>query len=333
MARRLQAAAWSKSWQRAVGKITRSAVRTGTQVMADAARTVIARPNRPAGAGDWLSGMVVGPAGARRYNLYRPPAVAFGERLPLLVMLHGCRQDAGEFAASTRMNRIAARERFLVLYPEQDRRANPQGCWNWYDTRSGQAHGEAATLIAAIDQVCLLYFAAADSVAVAGLSAGASMAALLATRYPARFKAVAMHSGVAPGMASSSLSALSAMRGRRSASVAAATAAAWPTLMVIQGGADSIVAASNGEAAVKLWAQAAGALAGKTRHVQRGSRHPMAVTDFKVAGRTVATLCQIERLAHGWSGGDGRYAYSDANGPDASRLIWAFAARQFRALG
>ena len=56
-----------------------------------------------------------------RFRVYRPPGVEFGEKLPLVVMLHGCGQDANSFAASTRMNRIAMRERFLVLYPEQDR--------------------------------------------------------------------------------------------------------------------------------------------------------------------------------------------------------------------
>ena len=55
------------------------------------------------------------------------------------------------------MNRIAARERFLVLYPEQDRLANAQGCWNWFDTRSGRAYGEAQLIMAAVEQVCLLY--------------------------------------------------------------------------------------------------------------------------------------------------------------------------------
>jgi poly(3-hydroxybutyrate) depolymerase len=60
----------------------------------------------------------MGAAGMRRYRLYRPPGIQFGEKLPLMVMLHGCSQDAKSFARSTRMNIIAARERFMVLYPE-----------------------------------------------------------------------------------------------------------------------------------------------------------------------------------------------------------------------
>ena len=157
-----------------------------------------------------------------------------------MVMLHGCGQDAKSFALATRMNRIAARERFLVLYPEQDRLANAQGCWNWFDTRSGRAYGEAELIMRAIDQVCLLYRVDRARIAVAGLSAGASMAALLVTRHPGRFRAVMMHSGIPPGTADSTLSAVSAMHGHRAARPLVATpatmAASWPPLMVIHGG-------------------------------------------------------------------------------------------------
>ena len=112
--------------------------------------------------GDWLSGVAIGPTGARRYRLYRPSDLKRGEIVPLLVMLHGCRQNAESFAATTRMNRIANRDHFLVLYPEQDRMNNAQGCWNWYDTKTGRAYAEAALIMAAVDQVCLCYPADRD---------------------------------------------------------------------------------------------------------------------------------------------------------------------------
>ena len=298
-------------------------------------KRALARSRPPTGDGDWLSGIAIGSSGARRYRLYRTPNLLSGERLPLLVMLHGCGQDANDFARSTRMNRLAARERFLVLYPEQDRLANSQGCWNWFDSRGGRAAREAQLIVAAVDQVCLLYRADRDRVAVAGLSAGASMAALLVSGHPDRFKAVVMHSGVAPSAASSTASALAAMRGRRAAKplapVGPIAAAAWPPLMVIHGAADPVVAASNGRDAAKIWADAVGARAVPVRSMQRGRRYPMNVTDFKAAGRTVATLVEVERLAHAWSGGTASLAFGDIQGPDASSLAWAFIARQFPA--
>jgi poly(hydroxyalkanoate) depolymerase family esterase len=335
MTKRSPASAWAKAVERSFVALARSSIRVNSRVAAPLLKAGHEKRKPPAGDGDWLTGMAMGPSGARRYRLYRPPAVQFGERLPLVVMLHGCGQDAKSFAESTRMNRIASRERFFVLYPEQDRLSNAHGCWNWFDTRTGRAYGEAELIMGAIDQVCMLYRADNTRVAIAGLSAGASMAALLATRHPARFKAVMMHSGIPPGTAHSGASALGAMRGmRRAKPLPAPTLAAprpWPPLLVIHGARDRVVSGSNAGAAARTWAEAAGAREADGRPVQRGKRYPMTVTDFKVGRKTVAALVEVDKLGHAWSGGAARHAYSDGQGPDASRMMWAFAARQFAA--
>lgn len=348
MARRTSTSALTRAYQRSLKALTKATLKTSKRIAGRVTRQVTraAAEQRkpPPGAGDWISGIAIGPGGARGYHLYRPPALvlAAGEKLPLLLMLHGCGQTGRDFAASTRMNRIAARERFLVLYPEQDRLHHPQGCWNWYETRSGKADREAATLMAALDQVTALYPVDRARVAVAGLSAGAGMAALLATRYANRFAAVAMHSGVAPGAAQSTASALGAMAGRRVPAMpttavgkaigAAALGTVLPPLLVLHGDADTVVASSNAASAAAVWAAATGASVGAERMVQRGQRHPMRVTDFKRAGRVHVTLGQIGRLGHAWSGGAARLAFSDAAGPDASKLVWAFVAKQFHAM-
>lgn len=334
MKKRTRKSAWAQSFARSLVAMTRMATASGSRAIARSLKPATARRGPPPGAGAWIPGVVVGAAGTRRFRLYRPPDLQIGERLPLLVMLHGCGQDADSFAASTRMNRVAMRERFLVLYPEQDRLANGQGCWNWFDTGTGRAFGESALIMKAIDQVCLLHPVDRARVAIAGMSAGASMAALLVTRDPGRFKAVVMHSGIPPGTAHSSLSALGAMQGRRSTlplDVTPATMEAdWPPLLVIHGDADAVVSPQNGQAAAQVWARAAGARDTAARSVQRGKRYPMSVTDFKRRGQTVATLVSVDGLAHAWSGGAASMPFSDGRGPDASRMVWAFAARQFR---
>ncbi|MFG6416107.1 alpha/beta hydrolase family esterase [Roseateles sp. DC23W] len=310
----------SPSWATLLGRQAR--------LWQQAARPLRERREAPPGDGNWLMGSVLSARGPRRYWLFRPAGVRFGEKLPLLVMLHGCHQDPKGFAASTRMNQLAARERFLVLYPEQPRLANTQGCWNWFETRSSVATDEADWILRAMDQVGMLYAADLARTAVAGLSAGASMAALLATRHPSRFKAVVMHSGVPPGAAHSAASAVGAMRGRH-VPVDVTHATNWPPLLVIHGDADGVVSARNADAAVQLWAQAAGAVAGDTRESQRGRRYPVRVTQFKRTRRLVATLVQVDGLGHAWSGGAARQRFSDAGGPDASRLVWRFVEKQF----
>lgn len=337
MARRIRKSLWGTSFQRTLGALTRSTLRSGTRaVVAASARALKAaakaspaRPRKaPAPSGNWLTGAAIGPAGARRYRLFKPPGALKAAPVPLLVMLHGCDQDAAGFARSTRLPTLAARAGFMLLFPEQDRLANAQGCWNWFETRSGRAFTEAASLIAAIDQVCARHGADPARVAIAGMSAGASMAAFTALHYPDRFKAVAMHSGIAPGAAHSTATALSAMQGRRTPHPLTPTAG-LPPLLVIQGTADHLVRASNGLASAQLWADAAGASPGTPRTVQRGARRAMTLTDFKRRGRLAATRCEVAGLGHAWSGGAASQPWSDATGPDASRLIWAFAARQF----
>ncbi|MCV2360315.1 PHB depolymerase family esterase [Paucibacter sp. TC2R-5] len=359
MARKSLMSVWARSLQRSFGQAARSQMQAGAKALKHSIKSVqVAHAKRalaPGGPGDWLPGVSMGAGGARQFRVYRPPGVLPGERLPLLVMLHGCGQSASSFAQSSRMNALAARERCLLLYPEQDLVANPQGCWNWFATRSGKAQAEVALIMRAIDQVCLLYPVDPERVAVAGMSAGASMAALLATQHPERFKAVVMHSGVPPGEAHSSLTALGAMHGRRKLGHANAKAepkpggrggVAWPPLLLIHGRQDSVVSPDNAQAAVQLWCAAArlsavaGAAAaagdvdvkaGPARRSQRGQRYAMTTTDYKLGARTVVSWVEVDRLAHAWSGGAKSQAFSDPLGPDASRMVWRFVLKQFSA--
>ena len=362
MAKRLRISGWARVFERSMTALARSGMKAARKSVRQTLKPVTpkkrpatakprpaqAKPAKPAKLANsaepteqagWTHGVAVAAAGARRYTLFRPPGADATQQLPLLVMLHGCNQDAKGFAHSTRMNTVAAREGFMVLYPEQDRLANPQGCWNWFDTRNGRALKEAALILRAIDQVCLQGAADRDRVAIAGLSAGASMAALVVTRHPDRFKAVAMHSGIAPGTAHSALSALGAMQGRRSTkplvnakpTTPSLKGTSWPPLLVIHGSVDRVVSARNGQAAAQQWATAAGARSGPARRVQRGQRYPTTVADYKSKGRLVVTRVEIAGLGYAWSGGASRLPYGDSRGPDASRMVWAFVNKQFLA--
>ena len=91
----------------------------------------------------------------RARGFSKTEAVAFVARIKGIgpgdpvVLLHGCGQDAAGFAAVTGMHRVADRGRFVVLFPEQDRLANAQGCWNWFD-KAHQGHAGEPAMIAAM---------------------------------------------------------------------------------------------------------------------------------------------------------------------------------------
>jgi hypothetical protein len=119
MPRRIRSSAWAKAFEHSFLAIARNALRAnaraarlGLETQAKGLKTQTLglkipaqRRQPPPGEGDWIAGLALGAAGARRYRLYRPPGTPSGERLPLLVMLHGCGQDARSFAVATRMNR------------------------------------------------------------------------------------------------------------------------------------------------------------------------------------------------------------------------------------
>ncbi|MDH4395117.1 MAG: PHB depolymerase family esterase [Limnobacter sp.] len=338
MTKRKGSTFWTKGMQSKFLSLTSSMLKAGKKVQKIALkskpRTSLRKPGAqksvPTQSFNWESCLAASAGGLRRYYLFKPTGRSTSKPIPLVVMLHGCNQDASSFATSTHMNKLASAKGFMVMYPEQDRMSNLQACWNWFETKSGRAQGEARSIMSAVDQVCAKHPIDPKQIVVVGMSAGASMAALLGMQNPDRFVAVAMHSGVGPGMADSVSTAMASMRGVRQSAKphSALTAVRLPALLVIQGTQDRVVVPSNGILAANRWATALNARPLAPRVVRRGARYPVVVSDWKVGRQVVTTLAQVAGLGHDWSGGAAKQAYSDPAGPDASRMVWAFAQRE-----
>jgi poly(hydroxyalkanoate) depolymerase family esterase len=285
----------------------------------------------PVTPGRFVSGVYSNAAGTRAYKLWVPGDVtgASTSSRPLIVMLHGCTQDADDFARGTRMNEHAERHGCYVLYPIQDGSANPQRCWRWFETANqARGRGEPSILAGMTAQLTGEYAIDPARIYVAGLSAGAAMAMVLAETYPDVFAAVAVHSGLPLGAARDVPSAFAAMAGRSRTHAghdAARRGARAVPGIVIHGDADRTVAPANGEAVTRQLRDAyehgsAGALVSKSTTAPALTKSVFHTAD----GRLVIEQWIVRNGGHAWSGGSSAGSYTDPAGPDASARIVEF---------
>jgi poly(hydroxyalkanoate) depolymerase family esterase len=292
----------------------------------------------------FLDGTFASEEGSRDYKLFVPAAYR-GQPLPLVVMLHGCRQDPEDFAAGTRMNAIAEDMQCLVVYPGQSRSANGYNCWNWFnedDQRRGA--GEPAIIAGITREVIANWHCDARRTYVAGLSAGGAMAVIMGTTYPDMFAAIGVHSGLAYAGARDVHSALLAMRkggplmlshpehGALVTRPARAMAA-----IVFHGDQDKTVHPDNGDRVMEQLTpngnlgvvDASGEAATgcdvtvEQSEVQDGHAFTRTIHHCD-DGKPVAEQWLVHGAGHAWSGGSDSGSYTDGKGPDASREMLRF---------
>ena len=269
-----------------------------------------APPDLPPGS-TWEAHRHSGPEGSRDFRLFLPSPRTDGPS-GVLVMLHGCTQDPEDFARGTRMCDVAEECGLAVVWPQQGPGHNPQSCWNWFRPEDQRREGGEPAIIAAITHRVLADLDLPEGrAAVAGLSAGGAMAAILAVTHPDLFAAAGVHSGLPAGSARDVASAFAAMRSGKGRQRAGAP------LIVFHGTGDATVAPTNADALVPEPGV-------ETAHGHDGRRWTRRVT------ANGSELWRVDGAGHAWFGGDAGGSYADPLGPDASREIARFALENMR---
>ncbi len=297
------------------------------------------------------------------YRLHVPASVG-RELPPLVVMLHGCLQNAERFARNTAMDRIADEAGFLVLYQEQpaiDLSAPISTmltfrCWPWFrPEHQARGAGAPAAIAGLVVRVHALHPFDRKRVYVAGLSAGAAMSVVLGATYPDVFASIGASAGV-PFRSAESLGDAFATMSRGAAAAdprrnlvdeAMGTARRVVPLMVIQGTADRFVAPLNADRIIAQWAQASdradngeddGSIddrpdppqPAQAKAAGEGGR---SYRSFSYRDRSQSLIMEkvmVEGMDHAWAVGTkdpfiGSWdPFADPPGPDASRLLWNF---------
>jgi poly(hydroxyalkanoate) depolymerase family esterase len=243
--------------------------------------------------------------GALRARAYVPESLS--AHAPLVVVLHGCTQNAAGYDHAAGWSRLADRHGFALLLPEQQRQNNPNLCFNWFAPQHARRDsGEALSILQMVAAMVAAHSLDPARIYVTGLSAGGAMTSVMLATYPEVFAGGAIIAGLPFGTASSVPEAFDRMRGHGSPDEPRLTALVrnasehggpWPTISVWHGSADATVAHANAEAIVSQWRDLHGVNAGPSR-VETIDGHPRRIW-ADAAGREVIEEYSIAGMGHG----------------------------------
>ncbi|WP_411035046.1 alpha/beta hydrolase family esterase [Shinella sp. BYT-45] len=217
---------------------------------------------RPAGSSTLteVTGFGSNPSSLRMFE-HIPEGLPAGR--PLVLVLHGCRQDAESYDRAAGWASLGEERGFAVVYAEQREANNPRRCFTWFrPSEVMRDRGELMSIRQMVAHAAERAGSDPERIFVTGLSAGGAMAAAMLANYPELFAGGAIIAGLPFGAARDATRAFDAM-----GEAPERTAREWgdlvravspriarkPAISIWHGTADETVSLSNGLALVEQW--------------------------------------------------------------------------------
>jgi poly(hydroxyalkanoate) depolymerase family esterase len=230
---------------------------------------------------------------------------------PLVVVLHGCTQRAADIA-QTGWNELADANGFTVLYPEQQTSNSPVRCFSWATPMGSpddlvRGKGENESVRQMVAKATLAHDVDPRRVYVAGFSAGAGMAIVLAATWPDVFAGAASFAGIPFDCAATFPEVSSCMnpgKDRTAADWSARVRRAfpgyegpWPRISIWQGSADNVVGPKNRTHIARQWTSVHGlAEAPSATDTVDGQKH---ATWANAKGEVLVETYEVAGMGHG----------------------------------
>ena len=298
---------------RELGQTARAALRSIAELIGDS----LAR--EPAGApsaevSDVRKTVEVRDFGSNPGNLrmlVQPPSRASRRGAPLVVVLHGCAQEAVGFATDAGWTTFADQHGFPLLMPEQLRENNHAHCFNWFQPEHGRrGHGEALSIRQMVAASVERFGVDSRRVFIVGLSAGAAMTAATMAAYPDVFAAGAVVAGLPVGCARGMAQAFVRMAhagpnlsaeewaAKVRASAPSDYRGRFPRISIWHGAEDNVIDPANARLLVEQWTAVHGF--GGTEGSQTSPAPGVSRRIWGTAAQPAVELWRMDHLRHAY---------------------------------
>lgn len=262
----------------------------------------------------------------RTYTVRVPRSLRPGERLPVVVVLHGGGGRAVNAERMTGFTRLVERERLLVVYPDGTSRRGPLRTWNAGHCCAyamEQDVDDVGFLVAMLDAIAARYPVDPTRVFMTGMSNGAMMSHRFARERPDRVAAIAPVVGALFGDEAPARGpvAMLAFNGAQDSLIPAEGGGTGRGAIGFDGHATRPVATQG-----TYWAAANGC-DGSPTTTRRGV---VVHTRYRCPDGRSVELYLIDDNGHAWPGGQRGSVRADepSRALDATERMWAFFAAQ-----